>query len=148
MATFTRDILVRFGDTDPAGIVFYPRYFEMLNRVVEDWFAEELGYPFRQMHMVDGRGIPTLNVEASFTSVSRIGDVLTFALSVERLGNSSFTLNIRATCDGEERLSSRQVCVYTTTGQRVAAEPLPDGLRAKMNAFVEPQSDTRKAEVV
>ena len=30
---------VRFGDVDPAGIVFYPRYFEMLNAAVEDWFT-------------------------------------------------------------------------------------------------------------
>ena len=33
---------VRFGHCDPAGIVFYPRYFEMLNALVEDWISEGL----------------------------------------------------------------------------------------------------------
>ena len=42
MTVFTVDIPVRFQHTDPAGIVFYPRYFEMINQVIEDWFAEKL----------------------------------------------------------------------------------------------------------
>ena len=146
MSAFTLDIPVRFQHADPAGIVFYPRYFEMMNRMVEDWFAEALDYPFRRMHMVEHRGIPTLNVEAAFTGVSRIGDVLSFALTVTRLGNSSFALNIDAACNGEERLSSRQVCVYTTIGETVRAEPLPEALRAKMQAFVEPVTGSRNAE--
>lgn len=146
MAAFERDIVVRFGDSDPAGIVFYPRYFEMINRLIEDWFAEALDYPFRRMHLEEHRGVPTLTVDASFTGVSRIGDVLRFALSVARLGNASFTLNIRATCDGEERLTARQVCVFTTTGADIAAEPLPDALRAKMLSFLEPEGETPQAE--
>ena len=35
-------VLVRFADCDPAGIVFYPRYMEMFNALVEDWFREGL----------------------------------------------------------------------------------------------------------
>ena len=31
---------IRFRHCDAAGIVFYPRYFEMMNDLVEDWFAE------------------------------------------------------------------------------------------------------------
>ncbi|MEO7008669.1 MAG: hypothetical protein ABI156_05925, partial [Caldimonas sp.] len=30
-APFTRSRLIRFSDCDPAGIVFYPQYFVMLN---------------------------------------------------------------------------------------------------------------------
>ena len=32
--TFTTQRKVRFQHCDPAGIVFYPRYFEMINSVV------------------------------------------------------------------------------------------------------------------
>ena len=34
---YRSEILVRFGDCDPAGIVYYPRYMEMFNSLVEDW---------------------------------------------------------------------------------------------------------------
>ena len=36
---------VRFSHCDPAGIVYFPRYFDMINGVVEDWFAGTLGLP-------------------------------------------------------------------------------------------------------
>ena len=36
---FTLTHTVRFGDCDPAAIVFYPRYYEMLNATIEEWFA-------------------------------------------------------------------------------------------------------------
>ena len=31
MLTYTRNARIEWGDCDPAGIVFFPRYFEMLN---------------------------------------------------------------------------------------------------------------------
>ena len=40
--SFTTTRKVRFEHCDPAGIVFYPRYFEMINGTVEDWFEEDL----------------------------------------------------------------------------------------------------------
>ena len=48
---FTVERRVRFADCDAAGIVFFPRYFEMLNGVVEDWFAGPLGASFRELHI-------------------------------------------------------------------------------------------------
>jgi 4-hydroxybenzoyl-CoA thioesterase len=35
MPAYQREVLVRFAHCDPAGIVFYARYFEMINGVVE-----------------------------------------------------------------------------------------------------------------
>ncbi|MBY0236971.1 MAG: acyl-CoA thioesterase, partial [Burkholderiaceae bacterium] len=46
---FERRELVRFGHCDPAGIVFYPRYFEMLNALVEDWFTQGLQVDYAQL---------------------------------------------------------------------------------------------------
>lgn len=39
-AVFSRARLIRFSDSDPAGVVFYPQYFVMFNGLVEDWFNE------------------------------------------------------------------------------------------------------------
>jgi len=98
MAVFSRNVAVHFSDTDPAGILFYPRYFEMTSALIEDWFAEELNHPFNQMHQGQGFGVPTLNLDISFSTASRIADVLRLTLGVVRLGKSSFTLDIGAAC--------------------------------------------------
>ena len=46
MARFETTRVLRFGDCDPAGIAYYPRYFDLLNGVVEDWWIS-MGHPWR-----------------------------------------------------------------------------------------------------
>lgn len=41
-------ILIRFAHCDPAGIVFFPRYLEMFNNLIEDWCRDELGVSDRK----------------------------------------------------------------------------------------------------
>ena len=50
MSQFTKQEKVRFQHVDYAGIVFYPRFLEMLNCLVEDWFEEALDRPFSKIH--------------------------------------------------------------------------------------------------
>ncbi len=92
---YRRTIPVEFNHCDPAGIVFYPRYFEMTNSVVENFFREVVGYSFAAL-MADGVGVPTARVETDFRAPSRLGDVLDWTLDVERLGGSSVTFRASA----------------------------------------------------
>ena len=136
MPAFTLDITVRFQHTDPAGIVFYPRYFEMINQVVEDWFAQGLGLDFHRLHALEGHGVPTVHLEADFKRPSRLGDVLTFALTVASLGERTFTLALAASSGGEERLRASVVLAYVELGG-LRAKPIPSGLRAAMERYVQ-----------
>ena len=38
-----RSVTIQWGDCDPAGIVFYPRYFEMFDASTAALFARALG---------------------------------------------------------------------------------------------------------
>ena len=40
---FTRTVSIRFSHCDPAGIVYFPHYFDMFNGLIEDWYTEQLG---------------------------------------------------------------------------------------------------------
>ena len=111
-AHFTMVRKIRFGDTDPAGIVFYPRYFEMFVEVVEDFFAETLGFPFKRLHLDAGIAIPLVKVEAEFLRPSRIGDELALGLTLLAFGRSSFTMRIEAASAEEERLRATLVMVF------------------------------------
>src|SRR5688572_6675187 len=82
---FSARITVRFSHVDAAGIVFYPRYYEMLNETIERWFDEGLGTSFRELHLVQNRGMPARNIAVDFLKASRLGDVLTFRLGVKKI---------------------------------------------------------------
>lgn len=134
MTLFTADIPVRFHHTDPAGIVFYPRYFEMINQVVEDWFAEVLGVDFQTLHGQHRCGVPTVRIESDFKRPSRLGEVLSFTLHVSDLGKSSFTLDLSASCREEERLRAKAVLAYVRL-EGLDPVPIPRALRLAMERF-------------
>ena len=146
---FRVPILIRFAHCDPAGIVFYPRYFEMLNSVVEDWCAQGLGMDFREMHVVRQLGLPTVHLEVDFVQVSQLGDMLEAQLRVVRLGTSSVELavslfgtknhgqqNEQQNAQTELRMKIKQVVVWMDL-QKHCALPLPDELRAQMMKYIE-----------
>ncbi|MGD9942975.1 MAG: acyl-CoA thioesterase, partial [Burkholderiaceae bacterium] len=94
MKLFQRRRMIRFSDCDPAGIVFFPQYFVMLNGLVEDWIEEELGIGYSRLIVGRGVGLPTVHLESDFSAVSRIGDHVVLSLGVERLGSRSISLQV------------------------------------------------------
>ncbi|WP_438999316.1 acyl-CoA thioesterase [Variovorax beijingensis] len=127
---FQRARMIRFSDCDPAGIVFYPQYFVMLNGLVEDWVSEGLGIGYHALIAERRIGLPTVRLEADFRAVSRMGDQVMLGLAVERLGSRSMTLVLRCfdPASGELRMQVRQVLVTTSLESHRAVE-IPQDLR-------------------
>lgn len=135
--TFATTVQVRFADVDPAGIVFYPRYFEMLNGAVEDWFEQALGMGFKQMHIVDRIGVPTVKLEATFLSPSELGDVLTVTIAPNHVGRTSCNFTALFSGAGRDRLRAEVVLVcMDLTEQR--SRPWPESVRERMVAAMVP----------
>lgn len=132
---FETRIKVRFQHTDPAGLVFYPRYLEMINQVVEDWFSDELGMSFRDLHSTERRGVPAVHVGVDFTRPSRLGDLLRFRLCVKSIGRTSISINIVADCDAEERVTAEVVLVYVDI-DRFGTEKIPEDVRNRLRLFL------------
>lgn len=124
---------IRFADVDPAGIVFYPRYFEMINATVEDWF-EHIGYGFADMIRRDGYGVPLATIEVDFKRPSELDDWLDFTLEVKALGSSSIQVDITARCGEEIRLIARPVLVFVKT-EATRPVRIPDALREKIEHY-------------
>jgi 4-hydroxybenzoyl-CoA thioesterase len=129
---YSRIIPVEFNHCDPAGIVFYPRYFEMTNSVVENFFAEAVGHSFARM-MEGGQGVPTARIEVTFRVPSRLGDRLEWSLQVMRVGGSSVTLLLTAAVGGAVRLTADLTLVWVEQGR---PGPWPDAIRAKLNTYL------------
>ena len=129
-AEFQRARMIRFSDCDPAGIVFYPQYFVMLNGLVEDWVSEWLGIGYHALIAKRRIGLPTVRLEADFRAVSRMGDQVMLGLAVERLGSRSMTLVLRCfdPVSGELRMQMKQVLVTTSLESHRAVE-IPQDLR-------------------
>ncbi|KQV47404.1 hypothetical protein ASC95_24900 [Pelomonas sp. Root1217] len=138
---FQREQLVRFGHCDPAGIVFYPRYFEMLNELIEDWFARALGLPFDVLIGQRGVGIPTAQLDTRFLRVSRHGDRLQQSIHFQRLGGGSMTLRIAFDGDDGPRVEFTHVLVCTSLATH-KPQAFPADLRAALERSLAAQQET------
>ena len=119
---------VLFRHCDPAGIVFYPRYFEMLNDLVEAFFDRALGVSFAVLHR--SGAVPTVAIEATFHAPSRHGDALDFTLEAGTPGRSSLALSMTALCSAERRLSATSTLVHVDAAGRPA--PWPEAIRQRL----------------
>lgn len=132
---YTTHTLVRFAHVDPAGIVFYPRYFEMLNGAIEDFFAEAVGADFASLHLERGIGVPTASLHTEFAAPSRLGTVLGITVTPTRLGRSSLALDVVFSADGVMRLTVNivLVCIVLATGKSL---PWPEDLRGALEPMI------------
>ncbi len=131
---YRSEVLVRFAHCDPAGIVFYPRYLEMFNNLVEDWCREKLALPFTEL-ISSGRGLPTARIEVDFMTSSSMGDVLQARLLVRAIGKTSVRLEmVLRGADGQDRVRAKIVVVMT--GADGKGVPWPDDLRARLSQFL------------
>ena len=131
---FSHQILIRFTHTDPAGYVFFPRYFEMIQAVSEEWFENCLGINFAEMVMVQHVGQPTAHTECQFIKPCVLGDRLDIAIILDKFGSSSLHLRFIGTVAGEIRMRARsvQVLLDMKAGKPTAFD---DNMRLHLQAY-------------
>ena len=77
MVEHTTTVQVRWGDADPAGIAFYPRFFEWYDIGTEALF-DSLGLTWAEAFPRYGIvGVPILEAGSRFVSPVRYGDAVT-----------------------------------------------------------------------
>ena len=131
---FERALRVHFSHCDPAGIVFYPRYFTMFNDLVEDWISHGLGIAYDELLGQRRVGLPSVSLTCQFQAISRMGDEVTLGLSLQRLGRSSIALALGCRQGDEQRVQIEQVLVATDLHTHRPI-PIPEDLRQAMSAF-------------
>ncbi|AWN38351.1 acyl-CoA thioesterase [Methylobacterium radiodurans] len=136
---FGAPVRVRFSHCDPAGIVYFPRWFDLLNGVVEDWFTNALGLDYQAFHQTRGIGLGYGHAEADFLRPGFWNDRLDVFVRVARVGGASLDLAVSGFRDDAPVIAARLVIVTTSLTERRAI-PLPDDLRAAAEHYRDGQS--------
>lgn len=88
-----KKIYIEWGDCDPGGIVYFPRYFEYSDACTHALF-ECVGLPKTQMLKTYGiAGIPLVEARARFLVPSQFGDTVVVESCVSEWGRSSFSVH-------------------------------------------------------
>lgn len=128
-----RPVTIEWGDCDPAGIVFYPRYFAMFDASTAALFQAALGMPkiawTRHFGML---GIPMVDTRSKFHTPCAYGDEVVIESRVTAFRRSSFDVTHRLLRqDGALAVEGFETRVWTArhaeTG-RIQSVPIPEAL--------------------
>jgi len=95
MLTSRKTIHIEWGDCDPAGIVYYPRYLEYFDNCTAALF-EHAGLPKQELLKTHGiAGIPMVDLRVRFLMSSRFGEDVAVESSISEWRKSSFDVQHR-----------------------------------------------------
>ncbi|BAQ09305.1 4-hydroxybenzoyl-coa thioesterase [Bacillus sp. OxB-1] len=128
---------VRWGDTDPATIVFFPNFYRWMDEASHEFF-EEIGYPTLELMETEQVAIPLLESKCKFNTPLRFNDDVVVKTEVAELQNRIFKLSHRF-YRGETFIAEGYTLRAWTSfeGETPKAVPIPEDVREKLAVHLE-----------
>lgn len=133
---FQQRIPVRFSHVDWARIIYFPRLFDLLHGVMEDFFAEAAGRSYAEMLETERIGFPTVHLESVFQRPMPFGRTLVVDMGVIELGTSRviFEYRVKVENDSDWAAVVHQTVVAVNMDSWTSV-PIPDDYRSTFEAF-------------
>jgi 4-hydroxybenzoyl-CoA thioesterase len=139
MMLYKRNTRIEWGDCDPAGIVFFPRYFALFDSCTTALFSQALGgmskHQFTRHYGF--AGYPMVDTRARFFKPCKYGDDVQIETKVAEFRRSSFDVQHRLTLGGELAVECFDTRVWVkrdpNDAERIRATPIPHEVIAKFN---------------
>ncbi len=139
MMIYRREARIEWGDCDPAGIVFFPRYFAMFDSCTTALLSQALGmskYQFTRHY--NFAGYPMVDTKARFVKPTKFGDDVVIETQITRFGRSSFDVHHRITLDGELCVECFDTRVWAVRDSddpsKIRSTRIPDEVKARLSA--------------
>ena len=134
MLTNTRIIRVQWGDCDPAGIVFYPRYFEWFDACTILLFEKATGMTkIKMLEKYNGAGLALLEARANFKVASQYGEDIAIETAITEFRRSSFFVHHKVTKGATLALEGFETRIWTARDpsdhKRLVSATMPAEIR-------------------
>ena len=135
LLTNTRTTRIEWAQCDPAGIIFYPRYFEIFDTSTTMLFEKALGMSKREfIKAYNFGGYPMLDTRGRFLKPTTFGDVVEIESRVT-FGNTSFSVEHKLTKDGDLCVEGFEKRVWVVRDpndpSKIKSSPIPKEVIAK-----------------
>lgn len=145
MFTSTRTSRIEWGDCDPAGIIFYARYFDIFDISTTMLLERALGMTkIAYLKAYDFLGHPLVETRGRFLLPTRFGDAVTIESAVVACGRASFKIEHRLSKDGALAAEGFETRVWVVRHpadpRRMQARPIPADVVALLTQGTIPSS--------
>jgi acyl-CoA thioester hydrolase len=141
MRSHRTPVRVRFGDTDPYGVVYFVSYFRYCHRGIEE-FLRNLGHPpetvFRNRE--EKFGLPIVAADCRFLAPARYGELLEMETSVREVKDKAVIFHFRFYRPPEPNLLAEGTATCVAIDHTWKARPLPEMLATKLRSALASRS--------
>ena len=129
---------IQWGECDPAGIVFYPRYFEMFDGSTTAMFSAATGLnKYQLFEHYKFAGYPMVDTRAQFFIPCRFGDDVTIETTMTEAKRSSFSITHLLKKDGKLAVEAFETRVWVgrdpADAAKIKSQPIPAEVLAKLS---------------
>jgi 4-hydroxybenzoyl-CoA thioesterase len=130
MFSNTRATRIESGDCDPAGIIYYVRYFEIFDVSTTMLFERAIGMKkIQYLKAYNFLGHPVAETRAKFRMPTRFGDEVAIKTQVVHVGRSSIKLEHHLSLGAAVAAEGSETRVWAVRDpndpMRVKSEPIP-----------------------
>ena len=128
-------VRVRFGDTDPYGIVYFVSYFRYCHRAIEE-FLRSLGLSPQDVfrNIKEGFGLPIVEAHGKFIRPSRYGDLLEIETRVQEIRTKAIIFHFRFFPAGGDQLMAEGTANMVAISREWRAIPIPERVLRRLTA--------------
>ncbi len=125
---------MRFGDTDPYGIVYFASYFRYMHRAIEEFLrASGLAPEETFRNTAQGFGLPIAEAWARFRRPSRYGDLLRIDTRIEKIRSRAIIFRFEFFPETGDDLVAEGTATLVAIGPDWRSRDLPEMLRAALS---------------
>lgn len=133
-----RQVEIQWGDCDPAGTVFFPRYLEYGDACTNALFAKAGLFKPVMLKTYNIIGLPLVDLQVRFFEPSDFGDEVIYETCIPEWGRSSFRVQHKVfRPDGilGLEISEKRVWVRRVSQNPVkfSSEPIPQEVKDRFN---------------
>ena len=145
MLVNTRTVRIEWGDCDPAGIVYFPRYFVIMDNCTSYLFERATGITKYEMQKkYDFTGMPMVDVRGRFYIPARYGEDLVAESKIVEFGRSRFEVEHRLLKDGQLAVEGFETRIWVGSHpddpSRMKSKPIPEEIIALFGAPLREQA--------
>jgi 4-hydroxybenzoyl-CoA thioesterase len=137
MLSNSRTTRIEWGDCDPAGIIFYARYYEIFDVSTTMMLERALGMKkIDYLKAFDFTGHPLLETRARFLKPTRYGDDVVIETAVVDCGRTSFKVEHKLSLAGTLAVEGFETRVWVVRDpgdpRRMKSQPIPAEIIARL----------------
>ena len=134
MKTYQHKVIVHWGDTDPARIVFYPNYFEWFDQSTRLFF-DSVGLDWDSLGRKYGiTGLPIVEAKARFIAPSMFRDEIVVETRISKWNDKTFEVSHAVLNRGVRAVEGYEIRVWAQKRpddpSRLKAVPIPEEIKA------------------